>query len=113
MDGKGEPLSDTDIKRLARVEPEGLRAPSRLKARIYSRLLVEQARDGELRGLSETRADGRGLCVWERLVQIAPAGETIDHWNFCSVCHARLLAEHFENPPLRWRNCPYSHFGDV
>ena len=105
-------MSDRDMELLARTEPEETPAPSRLKAKIYSRLLAEQGKDGRLRGLAETEANGRGLCVWERLVQITPGGGAASHWNFCAVCHARHLAERFENPPLSWRNCPYSHFGD-
>jgi len=80
------------------------RAPARLKARLYSALVARQA---PLRSVSET-AD---LCVFENLVRIAPVGERVKSLNFCRVCHARLLAETFEHPPIWWSNCPYARFG--
>jgi hypothetical protein len=83
------------------------KAPSRLKARIYSALLQEQTRTAPLLSLSKNRAEGRRLCVFEQLVQIAPVGETAKSLNLCRVCHARVLAEHFENPPIYWPGCPY------
>jgi hypothetical protein len=30
--------------------------------------------------------------------------------NPCRVCHARLLAEQFESPPIYWPHCPYVSF---
>ncbi len=57
----------------ARTVMEG--APSRLKAKIYSALLRRQQESGPLLSLSETWSAGRGLCVYEKLVQILPVGE--------------------------------------
>ena len=94
-----------------RVEPsETPMAPSRLKSRIYSALVQHQAQSGPLQSLSETSAAGRGLCVFEELVRIAPVGEAAKHRNPCRVCHARVLAEQFEDPPIYWPNCPYVSF---
>jgi hypothetical protein len=48
--------------------------------------------------------------VFEKLVQIAPLGEKAKSPFFCRVCHARALAESFENPPIFWPHCPYVAF---
>ena len=85
-------------------------APSRLKAKIYSALLRRQQESGPLLSLSETRSANRGLCVYEKLVQILPVGEKAKRFNCCSICHARLLAENLENAPIHWSNCPYVGF---
>jgi hypothetical protein len=86
------------------------RAPSSLKARLYSALVREQQRSGSLASLNETVAAGYGICVFERLVQISPVGETAKSPFFCQVCHARILAERFDNPPIFWPHCPYVDF---
>jgi len=86
------------------------RAPSRVKARVYSAIIREQQETGPLQSLSETRASGHGLCVFESLVQIAPIGEKAKSPFFCWTCHARLLAEHVEDAPIFWMNCPYVTF---
>jgi hypothetical protein len=80
------------------VEPEV--APSRLKAKVYSALVVRQAESGPLMSLTETKACGHELCVFEKLVQIAPVGESFESKNFCRFCHARVLAEHIENATI-------------
>jgi hypothetical protein len=85
-------------------------APANLKARIYSALVLQQAESGPLASLTESKARGQTLCVFEQLVQIAPVGETVKSVNICRVCHARVLAEHFENPPIYWSGCPYVEF---
>ena len=36
--------------------------------------------------------------------------ERITSMNPCWVCHARLLAEQFESPPIYWPHCPYVEF---
>jgi len=87
-----------------------VRASSRLKARVYSAVTREQQRTGPLQSLSETRAEGRGLCVFESLVQITPAGEETKSRFVCWTCHARVLAENVENAPIFWANCPYVVF---
>lgn len=83
------------------------RAPVDLKARVYSALMRRQAESGPLASLSECKAQGGELCVFEQLVEIAPVGVSIKSLNFCRVCHARVLAEHLENPPIYWNGCPY------
>ncbi len=90
------------------TEPEeASAAPSRLKARVYSALVLRQAAAGPLLTLTKVKADGRELCVFEQLVQIAPTGKTMESLNICRVCHARVLAELVENPPIFWSGCPY------
>ncbi|MBI1895099.1 MAG: hypothetical protein HYZ57_08895 [Acidobacteria bacterium] len=86
------------------------RAPASLKARIYTRLIHKQQETGALAPLTRTRESGRRLCVFEQLVAIAPAGEGAKSRFYCSVCHARVLAEHLDNPPIWWPHCPYSEF---
>lgn len=88
------------------------RAPSRLKSRIYSALLRRQAQSGPLLSLSQTRAEGRGLCVFEKMACLAPTSERVKSFNLCNVCHARLLAERVENAPIFWGHCPYVRFQD-
>lgn len=85
-------------------------APSRVKARIYSALIREQQETGPLQSLSETQAAGRGLCIFEQLVQIAPVGEKAKSPFFCWTCHARILAENLEKAPIFWGHCPYVAF---
>ena len=90
--------------------PEDVRAPSRVKSRTYSRLMLQEAGTGPLSSVSETKRRGRPLCVFEELVRIAPAGDSLKERNFCRICHARLLAESIENAPIFWRHCPYVSF---
>ena len=85
------------------------RAPARLKSRLYSAIVVELAASGPLRSLPATQAAGRNLCVFENLLRIIP-DEGIQSTNPCRVCHARLLAERFESPPIYWPHCPYVEF---
>jgi hypothetical protein len=91
------------------AEPE--RAPSRLKARLYTSLVQKQQESGRLRTLAETRANGYGLCVFEGLWARVTSAETGQSFNCCSVCHARVLAEHLEAAPIYWGHCPYVAFG--
>ena len=90
------------------VEPEETKtALSCLKAKIYSALMLRQAETGPLMGLTEVKAGGSTLCVFEELVRVASAGERVESLNICRVCHARVLAEHLERPPIYWQGCPY------
>jgi len=91
-------------------QDEGDRAPSRLKSRIYSALMRRQEESGPLRALGETRTQGYGLCFFEDLWQRATSGEAAQRLNCCNLCHARVLAEHVERPPIYWGNCPYVAF---
>ncbi len=85
-------------------------APSRLKSRIYSALVQRQAESGPLLSVTQSRAAGRKLCVFEDLVRIAPVGERAKSRNFCRVCHARILGESVEGAPIYWWGCPYVEF---
>lgn len=86
------------------------RAPSSLKSRLYTALIQKQLESGPLASLDASAAAGHSLCVFEKLVQIAPVGASAKSPFFCQICHARILAEHFENPPIFWPNCPYVRF---
>ena len=90
--------------------PETPRASSRLKSRIYSALVERQAESGPLATLTQSKAAGHGLCVFEALVQIAPLPEKAKSVNICRICHARVLAEKMENAPIWWPSCPYADF---
>ncbi|MGC1371979.1 MAG: hypothetical protein WA824_07575 [Candidatus Sulfotelmatobacter sp.] len=97
-----------------RIEPtETQAAPSRLKSRIYSALVRRQAENGPLLSLTETKSAGHGLCVFEECLRIAPTGESAKRLNPCRICHARILAEQMENPPIYWPNCPYVTFKKI
>lgn len=85
-------------------------APRHLKAKVYSALVNRQAKTGRLMSLTEIGAGGGRLCIFEKLVQIAPVGEAVKSLNFCRVCHARVFAEHMNNPPIYWSGCPYVEF---
>ena len=85
------------------------RAPARLKSRLYSALVAEQAAAGPLRSLPATKAAGHPLCVFEHVLHVVP-NERIVSMNPCRVCHARVLAEHFESAPIYWPHCPYVDF---
>ena len=85
-------------------------APARLKSRIYSALMQRAAQAGPLRNVSETESAGHRLCVFEKLVEISPAGTSFKSLNYCRVCHARILAEHLDNAPIYWPHCPYAAF---
>ena len=95
---------------LAEPKSSGQRAPSSLKARLYSSLVRKQQESGPLASLDETVSAGHNICVFERLIQIAPVGEQAKSPFFCEICHARVLAEHFERPPIFWEGCPYVKF---
>jgi hypothetical protein len=85
-------------------------APSRLKARIYSALMLRESASKRLRSIPETKAEGRKLCVFEELVRIAPVSAQMKSLNICRICHARVLGESMEKPPIYWANCPYVQF---
>ena len=93
-----------------RPEEAGGGAPSTLKARLYSALVRSQQESGPLASLDATVASGHEICVFEKLVQIAPVAERLKSPFFCGVCHARVLAENFDNPPIFWPHCPYVEF---
>ena len=45
--------------------------------------------------------------LWERVT----SAEGAQSFNCCSLCHARVLAEHWETAPIYWGHCPYAAFG--
>ena len=108
----GNPEEERQFSVLLSEVPEeiGWTVPSSLKARLYSSVVREQQKSGPLASLDETVAAGYGICVFERLVQISPVGEKAKSPFFCQVCHARMLAETFDNPPIFWAHCPYVAF---
>lgn len=103
-------ILDQLLEEAAAEELEDVKAPSRLKSRIYSALMRRQAANGALLSLPATRAAGRGLCVFESLASACPTGERVKELNLCRVCHARVLAEHIEEAPIFWKHCPYTDF---
>lgn len=104
--------SDELFRRMLPAEDPDMeaKAPARLKSRIYTSLVHEQQASGPLMSLSQTEVSGRGLCVWEKLVEISPIGEKAKTPFFCRRCHARVLAERIEGAPIYWANCPYVSF---
>ena len=101
---------EREFRRLLSGPEELNRPPASLKARLYSALVREQQATGHLASLDDTVANGRGICVFEKLVQIAPLGEEMKSRFFCRVCHARVLGENFDKPPIYWHHCPYAEF---
>jgi hypothetical protein len=108
-------MANSEINRAFRHLFSGLQemsehAPSSLKSRLYSAVIREQQASGPLASLDQTVAAGHDICVFEKLVQIAPLGEKAKSPFFCQVCHARILAETFDNSPIFWPHCPYVEF---
>lgn len=85
-------------------------APARLLSLTYSAMIAAQQESGPLQDVTSTKQAGHPLCVFEELVQIAPVGKPAKQLFYCSVCHARVLAEHMESAPIWWPHCPYSQF---
>lgn len=110
-----KPFNPDDLFEKLAQEPESSRglekAPSRLKARLYSALIRRQEESGPLLSLDETRRGGQKLCVFEDLWQRLPLGREAKCFNCCSVCHARVLGERLEHAPIYWGHCPYVAFG--
>lgn len=105
------PNAERDFRSLlARSDERTEHAPSSLKARLYSNFVHTQQDTGTLASLDVSVASGQGVCVFEKLVQIAPIGEQLKSPFFCQVCHARVLAEHFDKAPIYWPHCPYVKF---
>lgn len=94
---------------LTQLDDEDVNAPSRLKSKVYSNLVTRMQDSGPLQDVQTTRAT-HPLCVFESLVQITPLGEGVGSANFCRICHARILAERLEAPPIYWSHCPYVRF---
>ncbi len=108
-------ISDEDFFERLSTEKEsiqtgGLRAPSRLKSKLYSTLIRHEQESGPLQSVSQTRAEGHELCVFENVARISPLGKGFHSFNFCSLCHARILGESLEHAPIFWEHCPYVSF---
>lgn len=104
-------VEDREFSRLfAALSESEERAPAAVKARLYTALVAEQQSSGPLASLDASVSAGRGICVFERLVQITPLNEKAKSPFFCRTCHARILAEHLDHPPIFWPHCPYSGF---
>ncbi len=105
---------ELNFERLASLAVEEqaaeLRTPARLKSRVYTELIRQQQKTGPLLDLTASQQAGRKLCVFEKLVQISPAGRKAESAFFCRTCHARVLAESFEHAPIYWSGCPYVRF---
>jgi len=104
------PDMEREFRSLLAESGEAEPAPSSLKARLYSMLVHKQQKSAPLASLDASLAAGHGICVFEKLVQISPVGERAKLPFFCEVCHARVLAEHFDHPPISWDHCPYVKF---
>jgi hypothetical protein len=101
---------DREFAELLAPRGDEEQAPPSLKARLYSALIHKQQETGPLASLEASVEAGHGICVFEKLVQIAPIGRQAKSPFFCQVCHARLLSEHFDNAPIFWPHCPYVKF---
>lgn len=101
---------EREFRRIFAEPGEKEAAPPSLKARLYTRLIREQQESGQLASLDATVAAGHEVCVFEKLVQIAPVGDRLKTPFFCGVCHARIIGEHLNRPPIFWSNCPYVAF---
>jgi len=97
---------DAAFEQMAAVESPDI-PPAALRSRIYSALVRRQEETGPLLSLAAVKASGRNLCVFEELVSIAPVGEKMKAFNCCRICHARILAERMNRPPIWWPHCPY------
>lgn len=101
---------DLEFSRIFAAPAEEPHAPSSLKARLYTALVREQQASGPLASLDTTVAAGHGVCVFEKVVQIAPVSDRLKEPFFCGICHARILGEYLDRPPIFWSNCPYVAF---
>ena len=88
------------------------KAPAQLRSRIFSRVNLEQVKDGPLASITASYEAGRPLCIFEEAMRLAPVGESIRELNYCRACHARVLAENMEKAPIWWPGCPYADFQD-
>lgn len=86
---------------------EGVRAPARLKAKVYSALVRRAQQDAALRDLAATQQAGYELCFWEKIMEAVPGAGRLNH---CRFCHARLLGESLPHAPIGWSGCPYAQF---
>ena len=78
--------------------------PASLRSRIYSAVVQEAEKNAPLRPLSASVQAGYAICDWENLTRHLPQGEVRNH---CRICHARIVAENFDNISMPWFGCPY------
>ena len=102
-------MMDEILRQAEEEAPVPARASSILRSRILSSLIRLEQAEGPLRILSETKAAGEALCVFEHIVAALPS-EDLQSRNPCAVCHARVLGERVENAPIFWPGCPYARF---
>lgn len=100
------------LERLAELDANAkpVRAPARLRAKIYSALVNRLGETGPLLSLSACEDAGGQLCVFEKALTALPLGDRIESKNPCRVCHARVLGEHLDHAPIYWPGCPYADF---
>src|SRR5215472_17316997 len=101
---RGERLFRADGRPLLSCQ----RCPSCLEIRVLT--LRRQSQTGPVESLTMAHARGRQLCVFGQLVRISPVGEAARSLTICHRCHARVLAEHMDHPPIYWEGCPYVGF---
>ena len=111
MPGANRDMEFRSLLAGASEQPE--RAPSSLKARLYTHFVRKQQESGPLASLDASVTSGEGICVFETMVQISPIGEKAKSPFFCQTCHARVLAERFDRAPIFWPNCPYVKFKET
>ena len=88
------------------------RAPAHLKSKVYSSLVTSMAQSGPLLDLKDVKDGGGHLCVFEQAIAMLPIEAGVRSTNPCRICHARVLGERLEHPPIFWPGCPYSEFHD-
>ena len=110
MSSSDDVRDDAFFEHLARASPSELRAPARLKARVYSALMRQAVKSAPLRSLTATEEAGHKLCVFEKFIQILPVGEKLESLNYCRFCHGRILGEGMDSAPIFWKGCPYADF---
>ena len=113
MSNENDDLPQIDLGKVLRAaESEAADEPhvsSRLRSRIFSRLIEMEQEQGPLRTLSASREAGEALCIFEAAVAALPSDE-LQSRNPCAVCHARLLGERVERAPVYWPGCAYAKF---
>ncbi len=110
---KSKSAEDEQFERLAArseaaSDRDDVRAPTRLKSKIYSELMERS--EGPLRVLQDTKEAGHGLCVFEEIARVSRVGAGAQSFNYCRICHGRIFSERVENAPIFWNNCPYAAF---
>lgn len=104
---------NNDLRQILHAAESEAEAPtrvsSRLQSRIFSKLIQLEQEQGPLRILSESRAAGEELCIFEATVAALPSDD-LQARNLCAVCHARVLGERVERAPIYWPGCAYAKF---